>query len=825
MNLSQGILSEHCGESSRAVMDLVRGTLKSTSDVEDFYLFLQQRDENSLCSLPDLLERCTNVKCELCYRRVYHYISSHPSFIDGVIPLEFLGPDPLQVISRCAVCEPRAVFRPGFLSGVHDSIEANHFIPVQPRYQLSTFMANLKTVLDLAVGVRASGKDITELESKTDEQNQYIGMMVDCVTEFICAVIKFESARPLRAEPNVHVRALVDAFERLGLNLFMSCHKVRERLDRSGVPSVLGISMTQYLSRYRRDASDAQFKTALLSLHILNLQRVEAFRTFHSEACDQIVVFEATYIHDMTRLMKYVDQDDFASPLLDTPMKILLISQLEMGLGPLIQRGAEFTQGPYPSMVQELAMLELRASKIQQGHVEVWTRTKDRVLDQLLPVGFPMTETLRAEIQTASANAVGICVEAVKAYTAELNMSAPLIDAMMRSNPLEGFKMRYLLRASNMKMLFEFTFGLRHLCALASFLHDYLPVMQEQVCGTDAHVEMFVHDLVLESHIRDLLSAYKRYSSERAFKSILSDHELLGTAKNRVRTSAKKSKPPKQKKMDEQMTPSTARTPPLGQEASSAATVTPPFVEVEDFDSGWEEVRSKKKSPHETSKEQQAPPKKKNERTRGKSDAQTEKKQSSTKSFRNSHIATTHTTIRSSADRNRVRAPSPNPNRPEPVEPEPAPEPTRPSEPAREFVVHEPEPEPERPSEPEPPVVPDLKSDFISEPVRVAEAPLETVRPEQQPEQPKRQRRRGGGGAKRSPTAPEPAPILNDILFARGDVPVDPLVLASYAASQVSAPVPMLAQQVVAVPARMFGGVLSMDYASVPFMTFPRVYV
>jgi hypothetical protein len=54
--------------------------------------------------------------------------------------------------------------------------------------------------------------------------------------------------------------------------------------------------------------------------------------------------------------------------------------------------------------------------------------------------------------------------------------------------------------------------------------------------------------------------------------------------------------------------------------------------------------------------------------------------------------------------------------------------------------------------------------------------------------------------------------------------PIDPLVLASYAASQVAQPVPLV-NQTVAVPARMFGGVLSSDYASVSFMTFPRVYL
>ncbi len=818
MNLSQVAVSEHCGEANHVVKELVRGSLKTTSDVEDFYTFLKERDDqkNELCSLSDLVRRCSKIRCELCFKRAHQYITSHPSFDDGVVPLEFLGPDPLEVISRCGR-EPSTVFRPGFLATVHDSISPSPFMPIQPRYQLSTFLANLKTVLDLATDVRASGKDLHELESKTDEQNQYIGMMVDCTTEFLCAVMKFESTCPFRAEPNKHVRALVDAFERLSSSLFTSCHKARERLDRKGVPSVLGISMTQYLNRYREDASAEQFKTALLSLHILNLQRVEAFRTFYSEACDQIVVFESDYVMNMTRMMKYTDQDDFALPLTETPMKIVLLAQLEMGLGPLIQRGAEFTQGRYPSMVQELAMLELRASKIQQGHIEVWTRTKDRVLDQLLPAGFPLTETLRTEIRTASSDAIGVCVEAVKIFTGEMNMAAPVIDALMRSNPLEGLKMRYLLRMSNLKMLCEFSFGLRHLCSLAAFLHDYFPVMQEHVCGTDSHVQMYVRDLVLESHIRDLLAEFTKYSSQKAFESILSDAGGVSRAEsNRVRTSLKKIKVPKQKKME--------GPPNHSSEKASAAAAPQPSSPLEhenvceeDFESGWEEVRSKKKSPLESSKEQHPSPKKKNERTRGKSVTQTKKVQPPSNS-RNSQSKRHHSPASASSGRDRVRGHSPNP-----VRAAPAPSPAPPAS----IVVESVSPLEPEPSLPEPVVEPESEP----EPSSVCAAPIteavEETPAATEPTQPKRERRRGKrGGGTSSATAEPVAPVLNDLLFARASVvPIDPLVLASYAASQVSAPVPMQQAQMVAVPARMFGGVLSIDYASVPFMTFPRVYV
>lgn len=825
MNLSKTRTSVHCGKYVSNVKDRVQSVLRTEEDVCRFYKYLQVRndtepDKEDLCSVQQLKDFCASIECPHCFRRVQNTIAY--SFGDSEhVPVDFLGSNPLEAISRFVEDPPSESSQ--FLANLHASIDmsADSFMPVGPQYGIGTFLRNLKVLLDQTVGLRWDAKqgDTSALEALTDEQNQYICMMADCVAEFVAVVFKFESTRPFKKNACVFVQALVNVFEKLFTTLFNACHKVRERFHRSSIPSLTNVNMRSYMDAYKGEAS---YKTALVALHILNIQRIEAFRVFYSEACDQIVMFETVFAHECARLWKYVDQDDFALPLVDSPFKFLIICQLELCLGPL-SKAAEFTQGPYPTVVQELGMLEMRCTKVQQGHLEMWTRTKDRVLEQMIPDGFALTESMRADVDAARSAAVQICTMAVQEYTAKMTMAAPVIDRTFRTDPVDALRQRGILRMANLRMLCDFSFGLRHLSALASFIHDYHPAIQERVCGTDFHVRLCVRHFVLETHIQMLLDTYLEYEREETVREIMS--EGASAEFKCVRNAAKKSKATKQKKMEAITTPNPLSSP----REEEAARQQPPsnIAVVDDDESDWQEVRSKKKSASD-------PVKTKHERKGGKSNAQTKTHKSPHSRTSNSHpsvIVLSTTTGNAKRTGARNRACSPNPKRV--VEPEPAA--------ATVAPVCAPEPEPTPDPEPEPgpgPSSPDHGPEPDLEPSlhgggdahageHPEENPAETSAA--QPQQSKRERRRGRGGARKQQTTAtaEYPPLLSHLsLFATTDAaPIDPLILASYAASQVSQPIQMAPSQTVAVPARLFGGVLPREYASVPFMTFPRVYV
>lgn len=793
MNLSKVRTSVHCGSHLSNVKDRVQKVLRNDEDMKHFYEYLQFRnetepDKTDLCRVDVLHKVAASIDCIHCFQRVQNMVM-HEFHGSDVVPLEFLGANPLEAIARF-VDEP-AVQRNNFLVHLHESIvmTTDRCISVGPRYTLSPFLGNLKTMLDQTEGLRSDGKELSALEGITDEQNQYISMMSDCVTEFVAAAFKFETTRPFKKNVCVFVQALVNVFEKLCTTLFNTCHKVRERFHRSDVPSLTSINMRRYLDSYKEDVDAVKYKSAQLSVHILNLQRIDAFRTFYTEACDQVVSFDAMYTHECSRLWKYVDQEDFLWPYFDAPIKNLLIAQLELGLGPILARSAEFTQGRYPTVIQELGMLEMRCMKLQQGHLEVWTKTKDRVLEQMLPTGFALTGMIRADIETASNDAIRICTSAIEEFTGKMRMSAPVIDRTFRTDPLDALRQRGIVRIANLRMLCNFSFGLRHLSALAAFLHDYHPAIQERVCGTDYHVQLFVRNAVLEKHIQTLLDNFSEYAREAYMREIIASVQEPKC----VRSATKKGKGPKQKKMEKNTTV------PVSMKKSSNPEPSVLIVASDhDEDDVWEEVRSKKKSTGETIKSSN------HERSRGKSHAQTKKNQPQKcpapicNSQQQQHY--THSTFTGIAKRrNNIRAVSPNPYRPEP-EPEPA--------------AQDPEP---AASEPEP---------AVQDPEPTIETGASEHSPPVEPSQSKRERRRGR--ARSQPQmATEYAHVLNHALFASASAApstVDPLVLASFAASQVSQPVPLPHHQV-AVPARLFGGVLPREYASVPFMTFPRVYI
>jgi hypothetical protein len=840
MNLSKVQTSIHCGKYVSKVKERVQSILRTDADVEQFYKYLQFRNEadpenTDLCSVKQLRDFCVSIECPHCFRRVHNAIA-HSFGESDAVPIDFLGPNPLEAIARFVGEGSSDTSR--FLPTLHDAIDmfAERCVPVGPQYGIGTFIRNLKVILDQTVDLRWDAKkgDVEVLETVTDEQNQYISMMADCVSEFVTEVFKFETTRPFRTNACVFVQALVGVFEKLCTTLFNTCHKVRERLHRADIPSIVNVNMRGYMDAYKQNVDAAAYKSAQLALHILNLQRVEAFRVFYTEACDQIVMFDAVFARECNRLWKYVDQEDFLLPWRDCPLKTLLIAQLELGLGPLFCRSAEYTKGPYPTVLQELSMLEMRCAKLQQGHLEIWTRTRDRVLEQIVPDQFALTDAIRTDIQTASDDAVRICTMAVQEFTGKVKVSTPMIERALRTDALEGLRLRCILRMANLRMMCEFSFGLRHLSGLASFLHDYHPAIQERVCGTDFHVQLFLKNFILETHIQMLLDSFNEHLREEYIREIVkADSDALEknekNEKKCVRSVAKKNKPAKQKKMELNAMPN----PPA---AAAAVALTTPVQELvdNDDDSAWQEVRSKKKYAPETLKAH------KNERPGGKSHTQTKKSQS-TKSpastcSSHSHPPPSHPHRTSTGGgRNRNRACSPNPRRvaqsqiePEPVrEPEPEPEPVREPEPepVREpepEPVREPEPEPVRESEPEP--VRESEPNTSPVPKHDDRAAVETNQTQTQPQQCKRERRRGARARKQQ--ADISSHVLNQTLFSTSSIQVDPLILASYAASQVSQPVqlPQLTQTV-AVPARLFGGVLPHEYASVPFMTFPRVYV
>ena len=810
MNLSKVRTSVHCGSHLSNVKAQVQKVLRTDEDMKHFYEYLQFRnetepDKTDLCRVDALHKVAESIGCIHCFHRVQNMVM-HAFNGSDVVPLEFLGANPLEAIARF-VDEP-AVQRTNFLVHLHASIDmtTDRCISVGPRYTLSPFLGNLKTMLDQTEGLRSDGRELSALEGITDEQNQYISMMSDCVTEFVAAAFKFETTRPFKKNACVFVQALVTVFEKLCTTLFNTCHKVRERFHRSDVPSLTSINMRRYLDSYKEDVDVAKYKSALLSIHILNLQRIDAFRTFYTEACDQVVSFDAMYTHECSRLWKYVDQEDFIWPYFDTPIKNLLIAQLELGLGPMLARSAEFTQGRYPTVIQELGMLEMRCTKLQQGHLDVWTRTKDRVLEQMVPTGFALTEMIRVDIETASNDAIRMCTNAIEEFTGKMRMSTPVIDRTFHTDPLDGLRQRGIVRIANLRMMCNFSFGLRHLSALAAFLHDYHPAIQERVCGTDYHVQLFVRNAVLEKHIQTLLDNFSEYARQAYMRDIIASAQEPKC----VRSATKKSKGPKQKKMEKNTAAALISTTKSSDSELSVLAVT------SDHDEDvWEEVRSKKKSTAETIKSN-------HERSRGKSHTQKKKNQSQKcpTPICNSQRYTYNSPSTVTKRRNDIRASSPNPYRPEPVASEPEPVASEPGSVASEpgSVASEP-------------------GSVASEPGSVASEPVVTRSesegnvasehpPAVEPPQSKRERRRGR--ARSQPQmATEYAHVLNHALFASASAApsvVDPLVLASFAASQVSQPVPMPSHQV-AVPARLFGGVLPREYASVPFMTFPRVYI
>ncbi len=816
----------HCGTYVPKVSERVQAVLRTEADVLGFYKYLQFRNDKDpentdLCSVEELKNFCGTIGCTNCFQRVYNTIT-HSFGESDVVPIEFLGSNPLDAIMRFVNEPPSGTTR--LLEDLHDAVDMvaeGATPPVGPRFSIGSFVRNLKVLLDQTTDLRWDAKkhDTHVLESMTSEQNEYICMMADCVTEFMSTVFKFETTRPFQKNACVFVQALVDVFERLFTSLFGACHKVRERFHRSSIPSLTNVNMPCYMDAYKKEGS---YKTALVALHILNLQRIEAFRVFYTEACDQVVAFEPVYERDCMRLWKYVDQDDYLLPMFDAPMKTVLVAQLELALGPLASRSAEYTKGPYPTVIQELGMLELRCTKIQQGHLEIWTRTKDRVLHQLVPDGFALTDAIRADIEAASTDAVRMCTKAVQEYTAKMSMSAPVIDRTFRTDPLDALRQRGFVRMENLRMLCDFSFGLRHLSALAAFLHDCHPVVRERVCGTDDHVRVCVKNVILDAHIQMLLERYTEYARDLTVQEILNAESTYSVAPKCVRNGTKKSKTAKQKKMESDSPHTVAVEPKVSDSITRNDEAPPSTVEAVDDESPWEEVRSKKKYPSDTLKVEE------NERQRGKSYAK--KKTASSKSRATNSIShspssttcTSHTArggggrpgaAAGKRDRNTARACSPNPNRTAVPEPERSPVCVTESA-ERVATVTDPGPDPEQ----EPVVV-------GNEPPPAAQAAA-APGAETDPQQPKRERRRGRSSSKKQHQQHEdPSHVLSQILFASSAAPIDPLVLASYAASQVSEPVRMLPSQTVAVPARLFGGALPREYASVPFTTFPRVYI
>jgi hypothetical protein len=379
---------------------------------------------------------------------------------------------------------------------------------------------------------------------------------------------------------------------------------------------------------------------------------------------------------------------------------------------------------------------------------------------------------------------------------------------------------------------------------LVSFLHDYFPVLQEHVCGTDAHVQLFVRSLVIDAHVRDLAGEFQKYEQERALQDILAT-----SMAERVQTPGKKSAS-KQKKMSHKK----KSDPPA---VSAAVTTTEPtapthHVREEEFDDdGWEQVQSKKKS----SANNKGNHKGNHKGTFGihatnRARHTKTQKTNSTSSYYHAHstasILPTTTATRGAAGngrrnssvgrvRNGTEIVCIENRGAEHERAEPEPEQTG----AVGVVApceqpeREPEREPERTERTErterdldgcdPASTGSIESAVGPEPERSPSEVVTSENPEKHPEKSKSQRRRGGRRNRPSSVEGETTSGLVGP-FGMQMTPIDPLVLASYAASRVAQPVPLV-NQTVAVPARMFGGVLSSDYASVSFMTFPRVYL
>jgi hypothetical protein len=819
----------HCASHSIRVLDHVRDTFKNEKDVQRFQAFLETiPNRQELCRVDDLFTECSRVECIHCFRRVSGVLKS---LVDEGVATSILGDDPLKSIAECTQTD-NITQSPGFLATVYDRINMMpSFVPVGPRYTLDMFLRNMKVLLDRADGLRADGKDVDVLETVIDEQNQILGMLADCVSEFVTSVYKFEFVRPFK---DVHklVHAFVALFEVLCTTLFDACQKVRERFHRTGVPSIVGVNMPGYLEKFKEDVDEKTYKGALLSVHILNIQRFGSLQSFYSLACDQVVVLEHEFAHEMTSKFKYVDQMDFALPYKDMPIKMVLLAHLELALGPLNVRNtkAEFTEGRYPSVMQELGMLELRCSKIQEGHLECWTRTKDRATVQLVPEDFPMTPVFQKDIDAVLKKHQMTTSGAQ--FTKEAALAIPRIDAMLATDPLGAMRQRAVLRMTGLRALTDLVFATMKVTGLVTFLHDYFPVLQEYVCGTDTHVQVFVRSLVVDAHVRALVAEYKKYEQEQALDEILK-LECVQTSEKTLR--------PKQKKMSQKKKPEPVRTTAVAAAPSARDFAEPVQPEPLDEDSGgeWEQVQSKKKSSVNNKGTfiiYAAATTNRSRRT------QTQKTHSASTYYYNTHPTAPPATTRTATDgrtrRNkhldRVR------NRPEVVcveqNPERAVEPERGPDPVEVVAPCEPEREPEQPvgvpCEPErepqfdldgcdPPSTGSIETPVAPDP-KPAPAEITSENPEIHSEKPKSQRRRGGGRRNKSALG-EATPGLTGP-FGIQMTPIDPLVLASYAASQVAQPVPLV-HHTVAVPARMFGGVLSSDYASVPFMTFPRVYL
>lgn len=809
----------HCGLHPIRVIDRVKDTFKNEGDVLNFQAFLEMHpNRQELCRVDELFAECKRIKCMYCFQRVHRFLSS---MVDEGVATSVLGDDPLKAISECTQQHGDVVIQtPGFLATVYERINmVPSFVPVGPRYTLEMFLKNIKALLDRTVDLRADGKQVDVLETVVDEQNQILGMLADCTAEFVAAVYKFEFIRPFK---DVHaiVQAFVALFEVLCRSLFDACHKVRKRFHRTDVPSLVGVNTAPYLEKYKADVPELQYKGALLSLYILNMQRIGSFRTFYTLACDQIVVLEHEYSQKMSSKFKYVDQMDFALPYKEMPIKLVLITQLEMALGPLNMKHstAEFTHGRYPSVVQELGMLELRCAKIQEGHLDCWVRVKDRAVHQLVPDDFPMIPSFRADI-----DAVLSKMKRTNTFTKEA-VSAPRIDTLLQTDPLDAMWQRMDIRAKGLRTLTDLVFVTLKVSGLVTFLHDYFPVLQEHVCGTDTHVQLFVRSLVIDAHVRVLANEFKKYEQERSLRDILTT-----AATERVQTSGKTLRPKQKKMSQKKKSESRVAATTLLVHSVTSSVNEEPVVEVDD-DGEWEQVQSKKKSSanskgtfvHAT------------DRTRRTKTQKTHP----TSSYYNTHLSAPPSTRTDGRSRNRsIHGPvrsgpaevclEQNPERATEPEPERAiePEPKR-VEPEQTGSVGVMAPcEPER--EPERDVVDgcDPSSSGCTETAADPEperAPTEIAseNPEKHHFKSKSQRRRGG--RRTTSTSELQTGLIGP--FGIQMIPIDPLVLASYTASQVAQPIPLI-NHTVAVPARMFGGVLSSDYASVPFMTFPRVYL
>jgi hypothetical protein len=576
----------HCGEYSVQVLDTIRTTLTCEEDVARFQEYIQTKipdidQENRV----ELFKLCDQIKCQHCFRRVHQELSS---ILDEGLDVSFvLGDVSLGVADGHG--EPKAP--PGFLSKLYDSVDmSTSVVPAAPRYSLVAFVQNLETLLTKAEALRSDGKDLTALETITSEQNQYISLMVDCTTEFISAVYKLEV---VRAFQDVHPRvyAFVALFQVLANTLFDACQKVREKFHRTNVPSLIGIHLQGYIQRYKEDVPEKEYKNALLAVHILNIQRIHAFRSFYAIAIEQVCTIDLYYAHEMTRKSKYADQFDFALPCRDMSIKMALVTELEMSLGPIgSNHGAEFKHGRYPTVLQELAMLEIRCAKVQQGLLDVWMRTKDRAVYQLLPDHFPMTPSFNDDIQKVMSLCDKKSLSGAE-YMRHMMPALSRIEAISKSDPLEAVRQRRKLRLDGLQALTDVMFATFKTSGLAAFLHDHFPVIQARVCGEYKDVKTFVNKMFIDTSTKVLMNKFLKNEQERVLSELVNTTDAPVVKKTNprtkksTRTSAKKSPAP------------TA----IPVHAPAEATVAAPIevltvAEIDTAGENWEEVRTKKKS-------------------------------------------------------------------------------------------------------------------------------------------------------------------------------------------------------------------------------------